>query len=142
MKADSKTFAIDANVILRYLLQDNEELTPKADAIIEGIEDGKLQVLCEPVTLSEVVYVLFRFYEQERSAIYEGLEPIVKMDGFLMPDKGRYIHALELFANDIPHFGDACACAAALEQCSGRLLSFDKKLSGITGVNRLEDPKG
>ncbi|MEN6357698.1 MAG: PIN domain-containing protein [Armatimonadota bacterium] len=141
MKAGSKPFAIDANVILRYLLQDNEELTPKADAIIEGVEDGKLQVLCEPVTLSEVVYVLFRFYEQERSVIYKGLEPIVKMDGFLMPDKSRYIHALELFANDIPHFGDACACAAALEQCKGRLLSFDRKLSSVNGVSRFEEPE-
>ena len=142
MKVRSRVFAIDANVILRYLLQDNIELTPKADAIIEGVEDGKLRVFCEPVTLAEVVYVLFRFYEQDRGTIYEGLEPIVKMDGFLMPDKSRYIQALELFANNTPHFGDACACAAALEQCEGRLLSFDRKLSTVEGISRKESISG
>lgn len=139
MKASSDLFVIDANVILRYLLQDSDKLSPKADAIIEGIEDGRLRVLCEPVTLAEVVYVLLRIYQQEPSRIYEGLEPIVKQDGFLMPNKSRYIRALELFAGDVPHFGDACACAAAMESCEGRLLSFDKKLSNLEGIHRLED---
>lgn len=139
MKASSELFAIDANVILRYLLQDNDKLSPKADTIIEGIEDGRIRVFCDPITLAEVVYVLLRIYQQEPGRIYEGLEPIVKQDGFLMPEKTRYIRALELFAGHIPHFGDACACAAALESCEGRLLSFDKKLSNVEGITRAEE---
>jgi predicted nucleic-acid-binding protein len=134
MKTADSVFAIDANIVIRYLTQDDSELSPKADAIIEGIEDGLVTVLCEPVTLSEIVYVLRTFYKQERELICSGLEPIVKLGGFLMPDKPRYIKALELYATAVPHFGDACACAAALELCGGRLLSFDKKLSGISGI--------
>jgi hypothetical protein len=34
-------------------------------------------------------------------------------------------------------FGDACACAAALQRCEGRLVSFDRKLSGVDGISRL-----
>ena len=37
------------------------------------------------------------------------------------------------------HFGDACACAAAIEDCQGRLLSFDRKLTGVAGVARAEE---
>jgi predicted nucleic-acid-binding protein len=67
------------------------------------------------------------------------LEPIVNLDGFVITDKDRYIRALDLFATSVPHFGDACACAAALEECEGRVLSFDKKLAGVEGVRRSEE---
>jgi len=90
------------------------------------------------VTLAEVVWVLGRIYGLSRQQIQEGLAPIVATSAFLMPDKARYIRALELYSTSIPHFGDACACAAALETCEGKLFSFDKELSGVDGITRLE----
>ena len=51
-------FAIDANVVVRYLTQDHQELAAKADVIIEGVEDGRLSVFCDPITLGEVVFYL------------------------------------------------------------------------------------
>jgi predicted nucleic-acid-binding protein len=67
------------------------------------------------------------------------LEPIIKAEGFIVPNKDRYIRALKLYSESVSHFGDACACAAALEDCDGRLLSFDRKLSGVDGIRRTEN---
>jgi predicted nucleic-acid-binding protein len=131
--------AIDANVIIRYLTQDHAILSPKADAIIEGVEDGCLCVFCDPIILGEVVWVLSSHYQLDRAEVIDALEPIVNLDGFVIPDKERYVRALGLFASRVPHFGDACACAAALEECKGRLLSFDKSLSRVDGVQRTEE---
>ena len=48
---------IDANVILRYVLDDHAELSPKAKRLIdENIVETPVEVLCE------VVFVLSRTY--------------------------------------------------------------------------------
>ncbi|MGI6385382.1 MAG: hypothetical protein ACOX1G_09165 [bacterium] len=82
--------------------------------------------------------VLKSFYKILNDKIYESLETIIKVDGFILPNKERYILALQLFAGSVAHFGDACACAAALQDSSGRLLSFDQKLSKVNDIWRAE----
>jgi len=54
----------------------------------------------------------------------------------------RYLRALRLFAHTVKHFGDALACAAVLEDCEGRLYSFDRKLSAVEGIERRETVTG
>ena len=130
--------AVDANVLLRYLLDDHEELSEKAARILEAMESGRVALHCDPVTLAEVVWVMRSYYKQSNEDIAAALGALVKSEGFLMPEKGRYVLALDLFAGRVEHFGDACACAAALEASEGRLYSFDRKLSSVDGIDRRE----
>ena len=131
---------IDSNVILRYIARDDPQLLKAARAILWPLDTGEGRVLCDPVILSEVVFVLKSIYGFSPAEISAGLLRLVRLPGFVMPDKRRYVHALELYASEVPHFGDACACAAALEQTEGRLYSFDRKLPRVEGVTRLERP--
>jgi predicted nucleic-acid-binding protein len=130
--------SIDANVIVRFLVGDDLKLSGKASDILRRVESGKTVVTCDPVNLAEVVWVLGSFYGLSNKQISEGLEPLLGAEGFLIPNKNRYIEALRLFSETIPHFGDACACAAALQDCEGRIYSFDAKLSKVKGIDRLE----
>lgn len=138
MKTAETVCAIDANVILRYLLGEGGAIGEKAARIMEALDDGEISVWCDPVTLAEVVWVLTSFYRREPAAVGAALLPIVKTDGLHMPEKERYVRALELFAHAGVHYGDACACATAWGECGGRLLSFDRKLSKVEGITRLE----
>ena len=61
-------------------------------------------------------------------------DTVIQMEHFLMAEKDRMIHALNLFSGSVPHFGDACLCAAALDISEGRILSFDKKLKNVSGI--------
>lgn len=140
MKTSDDILSIDTNVIIRYLTQDDEVLSAKADAVMEAMDEGRIAVYCDPVILAEVVWVLKSMYKLTPARIAEGLGPILKSDGFIMPDKSRYLVALELYTGSRAHFADACACAAALECADGRLLSFDRDLSRIPGIHRLEKP--
>jgi predicted nucleic-acid-binding protein len=142
MKTAERRFGIDANVIIRALVQDHEAHSPAACAVMEAIEDGTLAVECDPVTLGEVVWVLESYYGRSRPDIAAALHPVLNAQQFHITDKERYIRALDLYAISVPHFGDACACAAALDQCEGKLLSFDRKLSRVSGIHRAESAGG
>ena len=142
MKRSVDVYSIDANVIVRFLVGDDPKLSGKASDILRGVESGKTVVTCDPVNLAEVVWVLRSFYGLSNKQISDGLEPLLGAEGFLMPNKERYVRALKLFSETTPHFGDACACAAALQDCEGRLYSFDVKLSKVKGIERRESAFG
>ncbi|MDO8586022.1 MAG: PIN domain-containing protein [Armatimonadota bacterium] len=138
MSRDVEVYSIDANVMLRFLVGDDPKLYRKAFDIITGIESGRNIAICDPVNLAEVVWVMKSFYKLSNERIHELLEPILNVEGFLLPNKERYLLALRLFAEGMRSFGDACACAAAIQDCGGRLYSFDEKLSNAQGVTRCE----
>lgn len=138
MRTGGEQVVVDANVILRFLVHDDDELYAKAAAVFKAMGDGRIKLLCDPVLLAEVIWVSASFYKIPRVVIAEGLLSLLRAGGFVVPNKEHYIEALRLYADQVPHFGDACACAAAIEKCDGKLLSFDRRLSAVEGVSRFE----
>ncbi len=138
MSRSPQCWTVDANVILRYILHDDEQLAAKARTIWSGVEDGHIVAVCDPVTLAEVVFVLSSVYELPNDAISEALIPLLQIEGVVIDQRERYLEALRLFGSSVKHFGDACACAAALGECDGRLYSFDRKLNSVPGIQRAE----
>ncbi|MDI9584256.1 MAG: PIN domain-containing protein [Acidobacteriota bacterium] len=131
-------YAIDANVILRFVLADHPGLFAKARDIFAAAEAGEVTLHCDPVNLGEVVWVLSSHYKVSCADIESTLTPLLSAAGFMVPDKQRYVRALALFGAGILRFGDACACAAAEKCCEGRLVSFDRALSKAEGIERVE----
>ncbi len=138
MKTSREYLAIDANVILRYLLGDNDELFFKAKDIFMAIDTGSLAVELDPVILAEVVFVMQRVYKQSPADIAAVVIPLIQHEQIVVPEKERYLRALHLYANGLSHFGDACACAAAIERCEGQLLSFDRGFGKTPDIVRRE----
>lgn len=126
---------IDANIILRFLLKDDAELSPRAREILLSVQDERLRVFCDPVNFAEVVWVLSSFYKVGRREIRDLLLPLLQLENFILPDKERMMKALELFALSVPHFGDACLCAAAIDMTEGEIISFDKKVKSVKGIS-------
>jgi len=139
VKTSLENLAIDANVVLRYLLRDNDELFAKAKDIFAAIDNGSITVELDPVILAEIIFVMQRVYKQSPADIAAVVLPLIQHEQIIVPDKERYLRALHLYADGLAHFGDACACAAAIERCGGQLLSFDRDLSKIPEVVRREN---
>jgi predicted nucleic acid-binding protein len=133
-------YAVDANVIVRFVLGDDARLSAKAQAAFAATESGAVTLACDPVNLAEAVWVLASHYKTPPEDIAGALLPLVKMSGFRLPDKERYVRALELYGRGLLRFGDACACATAEVASHGRLLSFDRALSRVPGIERVETP--
>ena len=139
MSSQSPSWTVDANIILRYILRDDEKLAAKARGIWQAVAEARIVAVWDPVTLAEVVFVLSSVYGLPNDEISAALIPMLQTEGVVIANPERYLHALRLFGSTVEHFGDACACATALEQCDGRMYSFDRKLSSAPGIIRAEE---
>jgi len=112
---------IDANVLLRFLLNDNEEQAEKAKEIILS---GKCILLSE--VLAEVVYVLSNVYEVSRSdvsASVKKLLPRIYIENYPVIEK-----ALDNYEFTKLDFVD-CILLAYNRIEGSQIFTFDKDLS-------------
>lgn len=111
---------VDTNVVLRYLLCDNEAQSPIAKDLIEG---GAFLL---PEVLMETSHVLRTFYGIDRRDIAEQLLIVLKW--VTMERKAIMIRACKIFSDTKLDFVD-CILAAYHELENVAVFTFDKKLN-------------
>lgn len=115
----------DANVILRYLLNDNEELSEKATIIIENNE-----VLLPNEVIAEIVYVLEKVYEVKNEEISETLLELFKYSNIVVNDIEVLEEAFLLFGKRQLDFVDTLLYA--YNKVKGyEVYTFDNKLNWL-----------
>ena len=118
---------LDANYILRYLLQDHEVMSQEAKEVIVN----EYCFLLNEV-LAEVIYVLGGVYKIPKVVIAETLLVFVQFENMKMHEpKSIIIEALTLYKELNLDFVDCCLCAM---KDHFEVKSFDKKL--MKCVNR------
>ncbi|WP_417061294.1 PIN domain-containing protein [Enorma massiliensis] len=113
---------LDANAVLRYLLEDIQE---QSDCVAETIEAGA-EVTVE--VLAECVYVLSGVYYVSRSDIAESLG--ILLDEVTCRRKRVAAAALGLYSGSSFDFVD-CVLAAEVSENGREALTFDKKLQSL-----------
>ena len=112
----------DTNVVLRYILKDHPEFSPRAAELIEQ-QDIFLptEIICE---LSYVLQKVYRMSKPEIRNVLQGLSD----NGLIVVEKPIVLrHALEMYASRNLDIVDAYLCAyCALEKVD--VLTFDEKL--------------
>ena len=66
--------AADANIFLRWLLDDDHAKAEQVATLFKRAEEGKVEVRAADLTLAEVVWVLGSFYELKPDAIADLLQ--------------------------------------------------------------------
>lgn len=113
---------LDANAVLRYLLEDIQE---QSDVVAETIEAGA-EVTVE--ALAECVYVLSGVYHVSRSDIAESLG--ILLDEVTCRRKRVAAAALGLYSGSSFDFVD-CVLAAEVSENGREALTFDKRLQSL-----------
>ena len=132
MPSEKNTSLIDANVILRYLLRDNEDLYAEAEGVFNDVMEGKAKVLILESVVAEAVYVLQRIYKVSRKEISEILRELIELRGVKVHNKGQVLKALEIFSNRSLDFVDCLLCAYGEEN---EVITFDKGLKKCLSVH-------
>lgn len=114
---------VDANIILRYLLNDHEELSDTATTIIENNE-----VLIPNEIIAEVVYVLEKVYKVKNDDICNTLLELLKYENIVVSDKELIEEALLLYSRKRLDFVDTLLYAYGKVK-GYTVYTFDKKLA-------------
>jgi predicted nucleic acid-binding protein len=116
---------IDANVILRYVLDDHAELSPKAKKLIdENIVETPIETLCE------VVFVLSRTYGIARKDIADTLLDFYENTNCTLPHREAVIRGIAYFGDNNLDFVD-CILAGYYEAENITIHTFDAKLEKL-----------
>ena len=111
---------IDANVILRYLLADDEKMAETAQV---AMQEGAFTI---PSVIAEVVYVLNGVYRTERPKIASVLVRL--LDEVSIEDKEVVGYGLTLYGKTKLDFVD-CLLIARNRVLGDEVLTFDKKMA-------------
>lgn len=117
---------MDANVMLRYLLRDNEEMYRRAYSLVKQAEGGEVRIRLASLTVAEMVWILESFYGLERSMITETLTDVIMADGVAAEEKELLLKAMDDYRVTGVDFVDAYLAAKA-EALGNSVATFDKK---------------
>ncbi len=131
MLSEKNISLIDTNVILKYLLKDNEELYTKAEKVFNEVMEGKAKVIILESVVAELVYVLQRLYKVSRKEVSEVLRELIELRSVKVHNKGKVLKALEIFSTKNLDFVDCLLCAYGEEN---KLITFDKGLSRCLSI--------
>lgn len=128
---------LDANVLVRFLVQDVPLQAKAARKLVEQAESGALLLVVDPMIIAETVYVLTSFYKKPRETVADALMAFVQSDGVSVADESRLVDALRRFQRSSVDFADAWLAATAAET-HREVASFDRDLDRFADVKRFE----
>lgn len=112
---------IDANVILRYLLNDNPEMSPKAKALV-----ASGSAYTKPEIIAEVIYVLKGVYRIDKDGIRKFIHCV--LDDISCTESECVRMAMDIYSSISLDFVD-CLLIAYHKINKENIFSFDKKLN-------------
>ena len=120
---------IDTNLILRFLLSDDEVLSEKATRLLSGEHERPWLTGIEIV--AELVYVLARVYEVPRNEIADTLNALFTAHYWKAANKACLLEALTLYGRSTMDIIDCWL--VALHRMNGvQVLTFDSKVRRLT----------
>lgn len=120
--------ALDTNVWVRYLVEDDPNQTERAMRVIETTLDRDETIFVPLLTLAEVVWVLSARYRFSRSEIVGTLERLYLARGVVWEDRRIVRDALDRYAEDSADLADYLMLEQALAAGCDRFVSFDGAL--------------
>lgn len=117
---------IDTNVLVRYLVQDDEQQASAATRILERISDIN-PAFINNIVMCETVWVLVRAYKYKKSLIAKTLEQILSTSGIEFENAEGARKALRHYTNGKADFSDYLIAEINKENGANTTYTFDKK---------------
>jgi len=116
---------VDANIVLRYLLNDTEDLAEEAAKILEN---KKVYVPTE--VIAEIVYVLEKVYQAKNDEIADSLRELFNYGNIDVDDSRVVEEALSVYSSRKLDFVDTLLFAYKKVR-NDEVYTFDKKLKKL-----------
>ncbi len=132
-----KAGILDANVILRFLMQDNPKHGAAATALFKKAEQDEVEVYLSDTIVAEVTFVMEKVYRRQRTEIADALLDLIQNPGVTLQSPTLLTDALLRYRAHAVDFPDALVAAMAAAK-GIPAISFDKDFDRFTDVTRFE----
>lgn len=132
-----KAGILDANVLLRFLLQDNPKQSAAATALFKKAEQGEVELQLPDVIVAEVTFVLEKVYRRTRIQIANALLDFMQNPGIKLQSSSILNDALLRYRNHPVDFPDALLVAISVGK-KVNVVSFDRDFDRFPDVTRYE----
>ena len=99
--------AVDTNILVRYITQDDEQQAKLVEHFIQRCLDNNKNIFINNIVLCELVWVLNRGYHYSKEQIISILKQILSTKEFLFEKQDMLWQALEIFEHKSIDFSDA-----------------------------------
>lgn len=120
------TELVDTNVILRFLVGDDEKQHKLAIQFFKDAENGKRTLVIKPIVIAESCFVLESFYKHSRDTIASTFETFLAQKWLKIAERKTLLGLWNHYRQNM-HFVDSYLLASA-QDTDASLLTFDKEL--------------
>ncbi|NMM26228.1 MAG: type II toxin-antitoxin system VapC family toxin [Glaciimonas sp.] len=128
--------AIDTNVLVRFIAQDDPKQSPVATAFINEL-DSEAPGFVTLVSLVELVWVMQSCYDATKPEIVAIMEMLMRTQELIIENAETAIKALSLFAKSKADFADCLIERSANNAGCNYTVTFDDKSAKTTGMKHL-----
>ncbi len=122
--------AVDTNVLVRFLVQDDPAQAKAATQLFDRLTDDDPALLLREVVM-ETVWVLERAYKVSRDGIAAALDGLLESREIEMEDAEIIAQAIERYRSGGPGFADHLIALQAKGQGARTLVTFDARAAKL-----------
>jgi len=128
--------ALDTNVVVRFLVQDEAEQSRRATEFIEELSSDDQGLISREVLL-ELAWVLERAYGYSRHEIASAIDGLLSSSELILEAADDVGAALDLYRSEGCGFADLMIAAAARRLGASSVVTFDRKAARLPGARLL-----
>lgn len=129
---------LDTNIVLRHLLGDHPDHSPRATAYLRRVERGEIRLRSADAVVFQPVFVLERSLRFPTTQVRTAVLSVFDLDGIELPNRDRIRRAMALYVDLNLPIADADHAALMADIGSSTVVSFDRDFDRIAWVQRVE----
>lgn len=124
---------LDANIIIRYLVEDDKK---KVDAIEALLQSDEILILTD-ITISEIIWVLSSYYQETKNEIIRKITVLIHLSS-IKSNKNLILRALDIYQKNNNDWIDAYLSAYVIENNIDGIYFYDQNFDKVKKIKRME----
>src|SRR4051812_47034743 len=130
---------VDTNILVRHLMGDPADQAEQCTEFLYWADTGGLTAVVPPTVILEIVFTLERQYGATRAQVAGSLKELLAFQGIRIEHREQIHHAIDLYlGRRSVSYADAYHSALSIEEHDGVIVSLDRALGRVPGVDRRE----